>query len=62
MLLLVTVGLFKERKNEIHRLLLFSRVAGPAGRRDHGFCTHIEDKDMANLLSPALRVISAIHW
>ena len=53
--LLLTIEVFKERKNEVHRLLLFSRVAGPAGRKDSGFCIQIEDEDNSNPLIHAIR-------
>ena len=60
---LVTIEVFKERKNEVHRLLLFSGVAGPAGRRHPGFCIQIEDEDEdnGNPLRPILIGIHAIH-
>ena len=42
--------------NDIQHLLLFSRVVGPAGRRDLEFYTHIEDLDIANLNDPTVRL------
>ncbi len=48
LLLWVTPQLICERKNEIHRKLLFSMVAGPAGRRERGCCTHIDVLHMTN--------------
>ncbi len=49
LILRLTQRLIYERKNEIHPLLLFSRVAGPAGRRDHGCCMHIEDLHIVHM-------------
>ncbi len=48
MLLLVTKELIEERTNEVHRLLLFIRVAGPAGRRDCSFSSNVKDEGTVN--------------
>ncbi len=60
LLLWVTQQLFYKSKNEIHRLLLFSRVAGPAVRRDHRCYTYIEDLHMTNPYNLSLRLMHAI--
>ena len=59
MLLWVTQGLISEKENEIHHLLLFSRVAGPAGRRDLRICPLVKDNSTVNQPNPGVRILHA---
>ncbi len=54
MLLWETNELLHRKENEFDCLLLFSRVAGPAGRRDYGFLDNMKEKDTDHPSNPNL--------
>ncbi len=59
MLLWVTQALISEKEREIHDLLVFSRVAGPADRRDLRICPLMKDNSIVNPLNPDVRILHA---
>ncbi len=54
MLLRETNEVLYRKENKFDRLLLFSRVAGPAGTRDDRFLRNVKEKDTVHPSNPNL--------
>ncbi len=59
MLLCETKSLFHRKENEFDLLILFSRVAGPAVRRDLTICHFMKDNSIVNKSNPGVRILHA---